>query len=104
MELSDCTKEPFPAKACPGDFIARLSLRRTACSRVFKFLYKALAYLKVNAQLGRFRRQRKQEFITPCVPSISTTHGGEYAELFAMHQNYFLLNHRHCSQALCFKK
>lgn len=79
MKLSDCTKEPSSAKACSGDFIACLSLHRTACSHVFKFLYKSLAYLKMNAQIGRFRRQRKQECITPCILSISTTHDREDA-------------------------
>lgn len=36
----------------------------------------------MNAQLGRFRRQRKQERIIHGLPSISTTHDGERAEFF----------------------
>lgn len=60
MKLSDCTKEPFSAKACSGDFSACLSLHRTACSHVSRFLYQSLAYLKMNAQTGRFRGQRNK--------------------------------------------
>lgn len=36
----------------------------------------------MNAQLGRLRRQRKQECIARGILSIATAHDGECAELF----------------------
>lgn len=45
-------------------------------------MLRLLVYLKMNAHLGRLRRQRKQECIAHGIPSIATTHDGECAELF----------------------